>query len=170
MCKRHFLVCSFLASAVLSLWHFQGVLYPTWTLLSLPITWPVGASRFTISPEIDSFDLSFANYSTVQTNASEGYTDRVPAIFHHIALRHMDSTSSRATWEASRKNCIDLHPGWQEHLWTAENASDFVAEKFPSFKKTWDGYQLPIQRINALKYLVLYEYGGECFSLINSNR
>jgi hypothetical protein len=50
-------------------------------------------------------------------------------------------------------------------LWTDENAGAFIAEKFPSFKPIWDGYRFPIERIDALRYLLLYEFGGEFFTL-----
>lgn len=154
---RQFVVVGIILLAALSLWHFQKLLYPAWTLLTLPFSWPLNSAQFLISSESDGFDLSFASYNKFQTTAAQGYSDRVPAILHHIPW---DSTAARATWNESRNSCLNLHPGWDHHLRTDENANQFVKENFPDFKATWDAYPFPIQRRNALKYLLLYRYGG----------
>jgi len=109
------------------------------------------------------FDVSFANYSKNATSAGPGYSDRIPGILHHISLG--PAAATRESWVEARQSCLDVHPGWQAMLWTDENAGAFIAEKFPSFKPIWDSYRFPIERIDALRYLLLYEFGGEFFTL-----
>ncbi|CAM1505633.1 Fc.00g112700.m01.CDS01 [Cosmosporella sp. VM-42] len=142
---------------VASIWHFSEVLRLTWPIVSLPLKWHTNESEWLISEENDGFDLTFANYSIHQTTAGEGYEDKVPAVLHHIML---GTGKPKDHWNEARQSCMDFYPGWEFMLWTDEMAQKLVAEKFPDFKATWDGYQLPIQRVDTLRYMILYEYGG----------
>jgi mannosyltransferase OCH1-like enzyme len=45
-------------------------------------------------------------------------------------------------------------------LWTDENAENFVAQNFPDQLPLWKGYRYPVERVDALRYMVLYYYGG----------
>jgi len=156
---RRALLLGALLFTVACLWRFHSLLNTTRMLLSLPLIWGRGSDDYIISAEKDGFDVTFANYSTMQTTAGEGYTDEVPAILHHIMFG-LGSGAPSATWNVARQSCLDFHPDWEHRLWNQENATNFIAEKFPDFKPTWDGYELDIQRIDTLRYLVLYEYGG----------
>ena len=45
-------------------------------------------------------------------------------------------------------------------LWTDASSREFIAEFYPYFLDTFDGYTYPIQRADAIRYFVLYHYGG----------
>lgn len=122
-----------------------------------PVIWKHHQSDFLISLEHDNFDVTFANYSEMQTSSLPSYEDKVPAILHHITL---GSRRKGSDCNDARDSCLHFHPGWENHLWTDETADAFVALKYPHLKAMWDGYRFPIQRIDALRYLILYEYGG----------
>jgi mannosyltransferase OCH1-like enzyme len=143
---------------IFMLYYFRTLLATTYALLSLTFIWPRDASTFLISPDHDAFDLSFANYSRTQDSAGPLYHDLVPPVLHHIAL---GKRKPQGKWIDARNACLELHPGWEAMLWTDENAGDFVREKYPELLHMWEKYPYPIQRIDALRYLVLYEYGGE---------
>jgi mannosyltransferase OCH1-like enzyme len=146
-----------LSSAILIVLYLKSTFKLAAAILSLQATWWIGASDFYISEERDHFDATFANYSVEQQSVLPEYPDLVPAVLHQISLgRHPE----RPGWVDARKACVDLHPDWELHFWTDENASKFVEEKFPHLKAMWDGYQYPIQRVDALRYMILYEYGG----------
>tara|TARA_R110002124_G_scaffold114535_48_gene269726 strand:+ start:4278 stop:5813 length:1536 start_codon:yes stop_codon:yes gene_type:complete len=53
-----------------------------------------------------------------------------------------------------------LHPDWDIRLWTDESMRAFVAEAYPDFIATYDGYPKMIQRADAFRYLVLGRLGG----------
>lgn len=62
-----------------------------------------------------------------------------------------------------------MHASWQRQcdesgaecrLWTDDAARDFIASKYEWFLATYDGYRHKIQRVDALRYFLLYEYGG----------
>lgn len=45
-------------------------------------------------------------------------------------------------------------------LWTDATARQFIAEKYPAFLPTFDGYEYNIQRADAIRYFVLHHFGG----------
>lgn len=45
-------------------------------------------------------------------------------------------------------------------LWTDASSREFIANEYPWFLDTFDGYTYPIQRADAIRYFVLYHFGG----------
>ncbi|PNY26821.1 Mannosyl phosphorylinositol ceramide synthase SUR1 [Tolypocladium capitatum] len=143
---------------VATVWFCRHLARTSWTLAALRVIWRANSADFVLSSSHDAFDITFANYSRDQLSAAP-YDDAVPPILHHIALgKHGDHW--RGEWEETVQSCLDWHPGWESHLWTDDAASKFVAERFPDLKELWDGYRYPVERIDALRYMVLYEFGG----------
>jgi mannosyltransferase OCH1-like enzyme len=145
-----------------SLIYFRIFLRLTLVTVALPITW-FSSSDFFISQERDDFDVTFANYSVDQHSSQPMYPDLIPPVLHQILL---GSGGPKPKWFEARSNCLKYHPGWDAHIWTDENAGTFVAEKFPHLKEMWESYRYPIQKIDALRYMVLHEYGGRWCSVI----
>ena len=143
----------------LGAWCVRTLLSEVWTLAALPLIWWNHSESFLISAKADGFDLSFANYSRGQLSAAP-FEDRIPPILHHIAMG-TGAAEHTGRWRAERQSCIDMHPGWEVHLWTDETAGVFVAEHFPELQDMWETYRYPIQRIDALRYMILYHYGGK---------
>src|ERR1700675_3934864 len=48
----------------------------------------------------------------------------------------------------------------QYMLWTDASSREFIANTYPWFLDTFDGYPYPIQRADAIRYFVLHYYGG----------
>ncbi|KHN96428.1 Glycosyltransferase, DXD sugar-binding motif protein [Metarhizium album ARSEF 1941] len=143
---------------------FQDVIYQTWALVSLKVHWRANAADFILSAERDDFDVTFSNYTRDQLSAGEPFQDVVPPVLHHIALgtRRQDW---RPEWEEALQSCVDLHPGWQTRLWTDDDAAALVEGKFPELMDMWHSYPYPIERIDALRYMILYEMGGAILDL-----
>ncbi|KAG5996662.1 hypothetical protein E4U52_006103 [Claviceps spartinae] len=156
--RSRLILCTVFATLLLTLWLSRHLLYTTWTLAALRIFWHDKASQFILSQTSDDFDVTFANYSKNQISA-EPYQDLVPPILHHIALGDNEGRW-KGRWGDAVQSCVDIHPGWESHIWTDENAGKFVAEKFPELKHLWDNYNYPVERIDALRYMLLYAYGG----------
>jgi glutaryl-CoA dehydrogenase len=53
-----------------------------------------------------------------------------------------------------------LHPQWTYRFWTDATARAFVAEHYPDFLATYDGYREPIMRVDAARYLWMMHFGG----------
>jgi mannosyltransferase OCH1-like enzyme len=58
-----------------------------------------------------------------------------------------------ATW-------IENHPGWTYQLWTDEMNREFIREYHHDFLELYDSYEFNIQRVDAVRYFILYSYGG----------
>lgn len=155
------LIAFAVALVLLGLWCARSVLYDTWTLAALPLLWSRQAERFYLSAQNDGFDITFKNYSVDQRSAAP-FPDRVPPVLHHISLGSGASTHSK--WTEVRQSCLDMHPDWEAFLWTDDTANDFVAHEYPELLDMWMSYRYPIQKIDALRYMVLYRYGGRPIS------
>ncbi len=151
------LLATLLSLLLLGVFCARSLLYDAYTLAALPLFWKHHARSFYLSQRHDGFDVSFANYSVTQTSAAP-FPDRVPAVLHHISLGNGAKTHGK--WAEVRQSCLDVHPGWEAFLWTDETAEKLVVEEFPEMSEMWRGYRFPIQKIDALRYMVLYRYGG----------
>ncbi|CAG5126819.1 unnamed protein product [Candidula unifasciata] len=58
------------------------------------------------------------------------------------------------------KSWLEKHPDWEYWLWTDESARELIKDKYSHLLDMFDGYTEPIRRADALRYIVLYEYGG----------
>jgi len=63
-------------------------------------------------------------------------------------------------WQAASDACKHLHPDYEYKLWTDTEGEELIATKFPWFLSTYRGYAHNIQRVDAVRYFILYEFGG----------
>ncbi|KAF7924831.1 hypothetical protein EAE99_006308 [Botrytis elliptica] len=65
-------------------------------------------------------------------------------------------------WEERRQHCrgINEQNGWKYILWTSHKSLAFIKTHYPSFLKTYISYPSNYQRVEAMKCLLLYKYGG----------
>lgn len=52
------------------------------------------------------------------------------------------------------------HPGWKYILWTDKMNADFIQNNFPDFLSIYKTFPSEIQRVDAVRYFVLYKMGG----------
>jgi len=80
----------------------------------------------------------------------------IPKIIHQtwkdeiIPEQFVDSVNS---WK-------NLHPEWEYRLWTDEMNESFIETYFPDFLETYLNYEKHIQRVDAIRYFILYKFGG----------
>jgi len=80
----------------------------------------------------------------------------IPKIIHQTW-----KTETLPPWAIKLYNSWDtFNPGYTHYLWTDVDNRNFVKNKFPSFLDMYDNLPLTIQRVDAVRYLILYEYGG----------
>lgn len=90
----------------------------------------------------------------------------IPHIIHFIYFadlyhRH-DGTPSLPASSRSRapELCRKFNPDFEIRIWNETEAHTFIETEYPWFLHTYDGYRYPIQRVDALKYFILYHFGG----------
>ncbi|UNI16793.1 hypothetical protein JDV02_003196 [Purpureocillium takamizusanense] len=86
----------------------------------------------------------------------------VPTIIHQIYHNWKDPGNETipAIWDAARQTCMDLHKDWEYKLWTEQASRDFIEREYSWFLETYDGFKFPVQRVDALRYLLMRHYGG----------
>ncbi|KAJ4982952.1 putative glycosyl transferase [Stagonosporopsis vannaccii] len=103
--------------------------------------------------------LSF-DYSTAFLGSS------IPRTIHFIYFADLyhyrnDSPSLPSTSRSHAPElCRKYNPTYEIRIWNATAAREFLEIEFSWFLSTYDGYSHPIQRVDALKYFVLYHFGG----------
>lgn len=80
----------------------------------------------------------------------------IPKIIHQTYINE----SIPEHWQAPQQSCLDLHPDYEYKLWTDKKSREFIAAEYPWFLETFDGYEFPIQRADAIRYFVLAHFGG----------
>jgi len=53
-----------------------------------------------------------------------------------------------------------LHPEWTYILSTDEDNEKLVKEEFPQYYEVWKNLPKKIQQVDAVKYMLMYKYGG----------
>jgi len=81
---------------------------------------------------------------------------RIPKIIHQTWI-NTEVPSKFVHWI---KTWVTNHPDWEYYLWTDESARSLIREKYPYLLRTFDSYSEGIRKADALRYIVLYEFGG----------
>ncbi|KAF5863349.1 hypothetical protein ETB97_010229 [Aspergillus alliaceus] len=143
--------------ALTLLWLSTCSLQRLYYLLRLPFVWKTSAAESIISQQRDDFDITFAEYDADYSTYATGIRPYVPRRLHHI---HLGSTAPRQEWLDARAECLQHHEHWESFLWTDDNADTFVRENYPHLHTMWTSYPFMVQRVDALRYMVLQKYGG----------
>ncbi|EAW13651.1 putative glycosyl transferase [Aspergillus clavatus NRRL 1] len=144
-----------LALGVVALWSspYEQLYY----LLRMPVVWKSSTVDTVLSQQQDQFDLTFSSYPANYSTVDAGYTALIPPLLHHI---HLGSRPPRQAWLDARRECLKYHESWNATVWTDENADALVRNDYPHLYTMWKSYPYPIQRVDALRYMILQKYGG----------
>jgi len=82
----------------------------------------------------------------------------IPKIIHQTAPA--DKTKWHPLWKECQKSWLEKFPGWEYKMWTDEDLDEFIRTKHPEFLSTYLGYPKNINRIDAARYYILFDYGG----------
>ena len=93
---------------------------------------------------------------TQQEEFPKNGNDRIPRIIHQT-WKDENVPSKFTKWV---KSWIAHHPNWTYYLWTDDSARALIKQKYPYLLSTFNGYSQGIRRADALRYIVLYEFGG----------
>lgn len=89
----------------------------------------------------------------------------IPRMIHFIYfadLYHRDGAPTLPSTSRSRapELCRKFNPTYEIHIWNETEAHTLIEAEYPWFLPTYAAYTHPIQRVDALKYFVLYHFGG----------
>jgi len=63
-------------------------------------------------------------------------------------------------WKEAQTSVIKQNNNWKYRLLTDEDNLQMVKQYFPDFLPYYIGFKYPIQRADAIRYIILYLYGG----------
>ncbi|KAF7292426.1 Glycosyltransferase family 32 protein [Mycena chlorophos] len=108
------------------------------------------------SAYLTEFEVPYTDPS-LRWNASEhGQVERIPRILHQT----WKTGSLPEAYKGISQACRDMMPDYEYMLWTDESSREFIARHYPWFLNTFDDYSYAILRADAIRYFVLYHYGG----------
>jgi hypothetical protein len=102
------------------------------------------------------------NYRPLQPEVTEDFptmhttSPRIPHIIHQTYRSRLIPSK----FKHFVISFITNNPSWTYYFWTDESARKLIAERHPSFLSTWDNYRSGVNRADALRYFVLYHFGG----------
>lgn len=80
----------------------------------------------------------------------------IPRIIHQTWKDHNLPERFRESAESWRRH----HPDWEWRLWTDDDIQAFVDREFPEMAPLFASYRDQIQRVDAVRYLILSKIGG----------
>lgn len=54
----------------------------------------------------------------------------------------------------------EFHPDWEYIMWNDAMINEFLQSKYPQYLETYYKYPHDVQRWDAIRFLIMYEYGG----------
>jgi hypothetical protein len=80
----------------------------------------------------------------------------IPKIIHFTWKTKSLTRLAQRVWTAWEKS----HPGWELRLWDDADIRALVADNYPDYLATFDGYPSGIYRADAFRFFVLHKIGG----------
>ncbi|KAH8689462.1 nucleotide-diphospho-sugar transferase, partial [Talaromyces proteolyticus] len=105
-------------------------------------------------------NVSVLNQQPLVYDQPPSQTATIPRIIHQIWMLDGDDEEIPEIWQGARDLCQHHNPNYTINLWDRTAARIFIQQEFGWFLPTYDGYTYSIQRIDALKYFLLWRYGG----------
>ncbi|KAH7118025.1 nucleotide-diphospho-sugar transferase [Dendryphion nanum] len=139
-------------------------------------------SQYTFETFLDSLQITFDNFPTEYARVLNNSVARneqpidfdypstftnstIPRIIHYIWFKNLypsreGITEIPSVGSRSPELCREFNPGYEIRIWNTTHARSFIEREYKWFLSTYDGYRYPIQKVDALKYFVLWHYGG----------
>src|SRR6476661_4563148 len=80
----------------------------------------------------------------------------IPKIIHQT-WKNESIPQEMATFQQTWK---EHHPDWEYRLWTDRDNREFIENYYSWFLPVYDAYRENICRVDAVRYFIMYHYGG----------
>jgi mannosyltransferase OCH1-like enzyme len=84
--------------------------------------------------------------------------DRIPHIIHQVWEGRTEPMPFRLKILAN--SWKEKNPALEYRLWSNDEMIDLVETHFPDFIDTYNDFEFNVQRWDAIRYMILYKYGG----------
>lgn len=98
-------------------------------------------------------------------NLSDTNPIHIPPIIHYIWYHDLypprpNSLHTPSSGSDTPALCRKYNPNFTINIWNASAGRALVESAYPHILSLYDSYAHPIQRVDALKYILLHHYGG----------
>ncbi|CAF1614161.1 unnamed protein product [Didymodactylos carnosus] len=93
-------------------------------------------------------------------NVWQRHQTQIPRHIHQIWISSIKNEEMFARFQKASNSCIKLNPGYNYTLWTHNKILIWLKAQYPWFLPLYNIYRYDMQRIDAMKYLLLFHYGG----------
>ncbi|GLB04781.1 hypothetical protein AtubIFM57258_010800 [Aspergillus tubingensis] len=87
------------------------------------------------------------------------FPSSIPPIIHRIWRGDLTKPIPEEYINAS-SSCHVQNPTYEQYIWTDTTARRFIEVYFPWFAPIYNDHLLPVQRVDVLRYFLLWHYGG----------
>ncbi len=112
--------------------------------------------------------ISAEQFRAIDPSTIEVSNNGIPLVLHQT-WKSMEVPEVHRPYVESWTRCIS-GTGWIHVLWTDNEAHNLVAEAFPDFLPTYEGFAHEIQRVDTFRYALLAKYGGVYADMDNECR
>ncbi|CAF1210758.1 unnamed protein product [Adineta ricciae] len=122
----------------------------------------IETGRFLIDhfiPNEDFDDLVKLDIEMWQNNRSLIRTE-IPRHIHQIWISSSEKKSMNEKYLLASKSCRTLNSNYNYTLWTNEKLLNLLKTEYPWFVSVYENYRYDMQRIDSMKYFLLFHYGG----------
>jgi hypothetical protein len=113
--------------------------------------------------EMRALDFDFPNAPKIKISPDDPKNTMdsiIPRVIHQVWFDLGRSAVMPEKYKQWQSNMLRENPDWQLMMWDRAKSDAFVSEHFPWFAPIYADYADDIYRIDAIRYLLLYHYGG----------
>ncbi len=85
---------------------------------------------------------------------------KIPRYIHQIWISSIDNKQMFEKFRKAANSCIEYHPNYNYTLWTHKKLRNWLQITYPWFLPIYENYRYDMQRIDAMKYFLLFHFGG----------
>lgn len=108
-------------------------------------------------PEIEKLQLMHPIFAI---SATEALLEDGPIRMEKIIHQAWTSTDIPPQFLRFVESWSKNHPDWTYMFWTDESVHQLISDKYPNLLPVFDMYSANIRRADAMRYVILLEYGG----------
>ena len=88
------------------------------------------------------------------------WSTKIPRRIHQIWISSKENQSIYERFEKAAHGCLHKHINYTYTLWTHDKILRWLKMEYPWFVSIYEGYSYDMQRIDAMKYFLLFHFGG----------
>ncbi|CAF3371021.1 unnamed protein product [Rotaria socialis] len=101
--------------------------------------------------------LDMKTWQSLTSNQSHR---KVPRYIHQIWISSRTNEKIYDNFRIAANACIELHPKYTYKLWTDKEILVLLKTHYSWFLPTYEKYGYDMQRVDAMKYVLLFHFGG----------